>query len=184
MFPAPVCRKSLLRTNARRGALNAPQLLPPVPPLPAPVQRRSRAAFLAAPRFRPGPALRGSTSRPAGHLWASPFLRTRKPKSSGRRRAGRWTQSPSGPERGGIVPERAHTPPGYTDDRPKERKTNFSIHGRIGAHLLAPQFVRQDSIKFKKGHCRVRKNRPPRHVNSQGARPSSAIGTVAPLRNN
>ncbi len=55
MFPAPVCGKSLLRTNARRGASNAPQLLPPVPTFPAPVPRRSRAAFLAAPRFRPGP---------------------------------------------------------------------------------------------------------------------------------
>ena len=110
-------------------------------------------------QFRPAQSPKGieSTSRPAGHLWASPFLRARKPKSSGRRRSRRWPQSPSGPERGGIVPERAHTPPGYTDDRPKERKTNFTIHGQIGAHLLAPQFVRQDPIKFKKGHCRVRK---------------------------
>ncbi|MBK8576685.1 MAG: hypothetical protein IPN90_13770 [Elusimicrobia bacterium] len=147
-------------TNARRGALNAPQLLPPVPTFPAPVHGKSRAAFLAAPRWAPvesfpagpvppiasvgerkpadgyfvgreryvsrsglreiiapderpsrrikraatpasgsnvsrsgptekprgqrprpgcpGPALRGSTSRPAGHLWASPFLRARK----------------------------------------------------------------------------------------------------------
>ena len=53
MFPAPVCGKSLLRTNARRGALNAPQLLPPIPTFPAPVHRKSRAAFLAAPRLAP-----------------------------------------------------------------------------------------------------------------------------------
>jgi hypothetical protein len=38
------------RTNARRGALNAPQLLPPVPTFPAPLHGKSRAAFLAAPR--------------------------------------------------------------------------------------------------------------------------------------
>ncbi|MBL0058409.1 MAG: hypothetical protein IPP35_04740 [Elusimicrobia bacterium] len=50
MFTAPVCGQSARWTNARRGALNAPQLLPPIPTLPAPVQRRSRAAFLAAPR--------------------------------------------------------------------------------------------------------------------------------------
>jgi hypothetical protein len=41
------------RTNARRGALNAPQLLPPIPTFPAPVQRKNRAAFLAAPRRAP-----------------------------------------------------------------------------------------------------------------------------------
>jgi hypothetical protein len=41
------------RTNARRGALNAPQLPPPVPTFPAPVPRKSRAAFLAAPRWAP-----------------------------------------------------------------------------------------------------------------------------------
>ncbi|MBK8574186.1 MAG: hypothetical protein IPN90_00385 [Elusimicrobia bacterium] len=40
-------------TNARRGALNAPQLLPPVLTFPAPVHRKSRAAFLAAPRWAP-----------------------------------------------------------------------------------------------------------------------------------
>ncbi|MBK8576365.1 MAG: hypothetical protein IPN90_12045 [Elusimicrobia bacterium] len=87
MFPAPVFGQSSLRTNVRRGALNAPQLLPPVPTFPAPVPRRSRAARGRAP-LPPRPR-RGSTSRPAGHLWASPFLRARKPKSSGGRRAGR-----------------------------------------------------------------------------------------------
>ncbi|MBK8870240.1 MAG: hypothetical protein IPN19_04100 [Elusimicrobia bacterium] len=53
MFPAPVCGKSSLRTYARRGALNAPQLLPPIPTFPAPVYGKSRAAFLAAPRWAP-----------------------------------------------------------------------------------------------------------------------------------
>ena len=38
------------RTNARRGASNAPQLPPPIPTFSAPVHGKSRAAFLAAPR--------------------------------------------------------------------------------------------------------------------------------------
>ena len=50
MFTAPVCGQSARWTNARRGALNAPQLLPPIPAFSAPAHRKSRAAFLAAPR--------------------------------------------------------------------------------------------------------------------------------------
>jgi hypothetical protein len=46
-------RETSRRTNARRGALNAPQLLPPIPTFPAPVHGKSRAAFLAAPRWAP-----------------------------------------------------------------------------------------------------------------------------------
>ncbi|MBL0058537.1 MAG: hypothetical protein IPP35_05425 [Elusimicrobia bacterium] len=53
MFPAPVSGKSSRWTNARRGASNAPQLLPPIPTFHAPIHRRSRAAFLAAPRCAP-----------------------------------------------------------------------------------------------------------------------------------
>jgi hypothetical protein len=46
-------RETPRRTNARRGASNAPQLLPPVPTFSAPVHGKSRAAFLAAPRWAP-----------------------------------------------------------------------------------------------------------------------------------
>jgi hypothetical protein len=49
MFPAPVCGKSPRWTNARRGALNAPQLLPPVPTFPAPVHGKAARPFWPRP---------------------------------------------------------------------------------------------------------------------------------------
>jgi hypothetical protein len=178
MFPAPVCGKSLLRTNARRGAsVNAPQLLPPVPTFPAPVHGKSRAARGRAP-LPPRPR-RGSTSRPAGHLWASPFLRARKPKSSGIRRAGRWTQSPSGPERGGIVPERAHTPPGYTDNRPKQiPATSLKCTDELGHVACAPICP-----QIGKANPKVPMPRPIRLAAPLRQQPRrAALGTVALLR--
>ena len=139
MFPAPVCGKSLLRTNARRGASNAPQLLPPVPTFPAPVPRRSRAARGRAP-LPPRPR-RGSTSRPAGHLWASPFLRARKPKSSGRRRSGRWVSPLRGLSGAELCPN-GHIPlRGIPIKARANPDTNSQMHGRVGARSLAPQFV-------------------------------------------
>jgi hypothetical protein len=144
-------------------------------PTEKPRGQRPRPASAPAP-------LRGSTSRPAGHLWASPFLRARKPKSSGRRRAGRWTQSPSGPERGGIVPERAHTPPGYTDKGQSKKHQLLNARTSRGTSACAPIRPQIGKANPKVPTAAAENDRPPRHVNSQGARPSAAIGAVALLR--
>ena len=64
MFPAPIFGKSLRWTNARRGALNAPQLLPLNPTLSAPIHGKSRAAFLAAPRWAPVDSFPAERFRP------------------------------------------------------------------------------------------------------------------------
>ncbi|MBK8576363.1 MAG: hypothetical protein IPN90_12035 [Elusimicrobia bacterium] len=68
MFPAPVFGQSSLRTNARRGASNAPQLLPPIPTFSAPVHGKSRAAFLAAPRWAPVESFPPERFRPSLRL--------------------------------------------------------------------------------------------------------------------
>ncbi|MBK8870359.1 MAG: hypothetical protein IPN19_04795 [Elusimicrobia bacterium] len=56
--------REIIAPNVRRGALNAPQLLPPIPMFPAPVHGKNRAAFLAAPRWAPVESFASDRFRP------------------------------------------------------------------------------------------------------------------------
>ncbi|MBK8574212.1 MAG: hypothetical protein IPN90_00515 [Elusimicrobia bacterium] len=127
-------------TNARRGALNAPQLLPPIPTFPAPVHRKSRAAILAAPRWAP------VESFPAGPVPPIASVGERKPADgyfvargryvsrSGLRETPRWTNA-----RRGALNAPQLLPPVPTFPAPVHRKSR-------AAFLAAPRWAPVESF--------------------------------------